>query len=146
MLQAYPFVGFLAHLILGTFLGLLIGYEREYRGSPAGLHTTGLVAAGAALFAGIGPLTNVNMLPNIVTGVGFLAGGVIFRRDSGVSGLNTAATIWSTAAVGALAGIGLYPEALAGTVTILLVNIFVDPISKSVRERIARRQQGASRG
>jgi putative Mg2+ transporter-C (MgtC) family protein len=100
----------------------------------------GLVAAGAAAFAGIGAVTNVPVAPYIVTGVGFLAGSVIFREGATISGINSAATIWATAAVGALAGVGFYPEALAAAITIVLVNLLMEPMSRITRERIERRK------
>jgi putative Mg2+ transporter-C (MgtC) family protein len=135
-----PFVWFLVRLAAATLLGLAIGCEREFRGRPGGLHTTGLVAAGAASFAGIGSATGEHVIPYIVTGVGFLAGGVIFRQGLTISGINSAATIWATAAAGALAGVGLFQEALAVTTAIILVNVLADLISKAARARIERRR------
>jgi putative Mg2+ transporter-C (MgtC) family protein len=135
---------FLARLFVGAVLGVLIGYERQWRGRPAGAHTTGLVAAAAAAFAAIGPaLTGESadrIVANIVTGVGFLAGGVILREGPNVTGLNTAATIWSTAAVGALSGVGLYREAVAATVAILTINLSAEPISNIITSQIEARK------
>ncbi|MBV8638136.1 MAG: MgtC/SapB family protein [Candidatus Eremiobacteraeota bacterium] len=139
------FGGFLARLAFSAMLGLIIGYERQWRGRPAGAHTTGLVAAGAAIFAAIGPVlegaTAERIIANIVTGVGFLAGGVILRDGVNVTGLNTAATIWSTAAVGALTGVGLYREAFAGTIAILAVNLLAEPIAAMISAHIKRGQK-----
>lgn len=135
----YPFAWFLARLIAATLLGLAVGYEREYRGRAGGLHTNGLVAAGAASFALVGVATGEHTIPYIITGIGFLAGGVIFRQGATVSGINSAATLWATAAVGALAGVGLFREAAAVTTAIILVNVLMDPISKATRARIAHR-------
>jgi putative Mg2+ transporter-C (MgtC) family protein len=131
MTHALPFGTFLLRLVVATGLGIVIGYERELRHRPAGLHTTGLVAAGAAVFAGIQPALGGaadRVVANIVTGVGFLAGGVILREGANISGLNTAATIWSTAAVGALAGTGLFREAFSATVAILAINLLAEPV------------------
>jgi putative Mg2+ transporter-C (MgtC) family protein len=135
-LAAVPFVG---RLVVGAALGVIIGLERQRRQSAAGIHTTALVATGSALFAMIEPLladgdgTNSSrVLANIVTGVGFLAGGVILKDGANVRGLNTAATIWATAAVGALAGVGLYWEAAAGALAIVALNMLVQPVLRLV--------------
>jgi putative Mg2+ transporter-C (MgtC) family protein len=129
-LSAWQFV---ARLALGAALGILIGFERQRRQSVAGIHTTSLVATGATLFAMIEPLLGSpagqpRVLANIVTGVGFLAGGVILKEGTNVRGLNTAATIWATAAVGALAGVGLYPEAVLAAVVIVALNALLQPV------------------
>lgn len=130
---------FVLRLVAGMVLGLFIGLEREWKRRPAGLHTTMLVATGAALFATIGPAFEGSggdrVIANIVTGVGFLAGGVIFRQGGTVSGLNTAATIWSTAAVGALAGLALFREAAVAAVLIVIMNEVAQPISRKLDER-----------
>ena len=127
-------------LIVGAVLGVIIGYERQWRERPAGAHTTGLVAAAAAAFAATGPaLTGESegrIIANIVTGVGFLAGGVILREGPNVTGLNTAATIWSTAAVGALSGVGLFREALSATGAILLINLSAEPIANYISSKV----------
>jgi putative Mg2+ transporter-C (MgtC) family protein len=107
--------------------GVAIGLEREIRRRPAGVHTIGLVAIGAALFAMIAPLLGIKGDPTrivgqVVTGVGFLAGGVILRQGGDVSGLNTAATMWATSAVGALAGLGYLQEAIVGSLAIIMTN------------------------
>jgi putative Mg2+ transporter-C (MgtC) family protein len=135
---------FLTRLAVGAFLGLLIGFERQWRGRPAGLHTTGLVAAGAAIFSAIQPAlgtgTSDRVIANIVTGIGFLAGGVILREGSNISGLNTAGTIWATAAVGVLAGIGLFREATGAAIVVIAINVLMNPIENAVNARVARRR------
>ena len=75
------------------------------------------------------------IVAGVVTGVGFIAGGVIFREGVNVTGLNTAATIWSTAAVGALAGFGLWREATAGAIAILLLNLLLQPLADAIDAR-----------
>ncbi|HEY5427033.1 MAG TPA: MgtC/SapB family protein [Candidatus Tumulicola sp.] len=134
--------GFLLRLAVGTGLGFAIGLERELRQRSAGLQTTGLVTVAATLFATIAPsfgMTNdLRIVANIVTGVGFLAGGVIFKDGANVRGLNTAATIWAAAAVGTLAGIGLLAEATAAAGVIVLLNsgvgFLVDYIDRHFRK------------
>lgn len=138
---------FLLRLAAGAVLGLIIGFERQWRGRPAGAHTTGLVGAGSAAFAAIGPAISTGsaerIVANIVTGVGFLAGGVILREGGNVSGLNTAATIWATAAMGALTGLGLYREALGATVAILGINLIAEPFAARVSAGLAKRKARA---
>jgi putative Mg2+ transporter-C (MgtC) family protein len=131
---------FITRLLVGAALGVIVGFERQLRNSPAGAHTTGLVAAGAAAFVTIGPAlalsTPDRIIANIVTGVGFLAGGVILHSGVTVTGLNTAATIWATAAIGALAGVGLFREALSATAVILTINLLSEPVVNRIRAQI----------
>ncbi|MEO9169809.1 MAG: MgtC/SapB family protein [Candidatus Baltobacteraceae bacterium] len=130
---------FVFRLATAALLGCAIGFERQWRQRSAGLHTSGLVATGSALFSLIQPALGLaggdRVIANIVTGVGFLAGGVILRDGANVSGLNTAATIWATAAVGALAGIGLYREALVSTLVVIMLNLFLLPLVAKIDER-----------
>lgn len=131
-------------LLVGALLGFIIGFERQWRQRSAGLQTSGLVATGSALFALIVPsLTgdnDIRIVANIVTGVGFLAGGVILKEGPSVSGLNTSATIWATAAVGALAGLGLFNEALLGALVILGLNFCVTPLVRAIDRRVEREE------
>jgi putative Mg2+ transporter-C (MgtC) family protein len=129
---------------IAALLGAFIGFERQWRQRSAGLHTTSLVAIGAALFTlldiviGAGDTTRI--VAGVVTGVGFIAGGVILRTGANVSGLNTAATMWATAAVGALAGFGFWPEAFAGAAAILLLNCVFQPVADAIDARAHARQ------
>jgi putative Mg2+ transporter-C (MgtC) family protein len=126
-------------LCVGTILGLAIGFERQLRHRAAGLQTSSLVTVGATLYATIAPSfgaqSNVQIIANIVTGVGFLAGGVILKDGMSVSGLNTAATLWSGAAIGALAGIGLFNEAALGAAVIIALNFFMGPLADFIDKR-----------
>ncbi|HEY3675078.1 MAG TPA: MgtC/SapB family protein [Candidatus Tumulicola sp.] len=136
---------FLTRLGVAALLGIAIGFERQWRQRAAGLHTSTLVSIGSALFAlldqtlGSGDTTRI--VAGVVTGVGFIAGGVILRSGGGVSGLNTAATIWATAAVGALAGFGFWGEAAAGAVGIIVLNLLLQPLANAIDARTASRQQ-----
>ena len=95
--------------LLGAFiLGGLIGFERQYRQRTAGLRTNVLVALGAAIFVDIannltGADGSVRVIAYVVSGIGFLGAGVIMRQEGNIQGLNTAATLWCSAAVGAAA-------------------------------------------
>jgi putative Mg2+ transporter-C (MgtC) family protein len=113
--------------------GMLIGAERQYRQRTAGLRTNVLVATGAAAFVDLGMrLTGkpgaVQIVAYVVSGVGFLGAGAIMKEGMNVKGLNTAATLWSSAAVGAFSGAGLFAEAVLLTGFILAGNTFLRPI------------------
>lgn len=139
MTHLLPVNGFLERLAVAALFGVAIGLERQWHHRAAGAHTTGLVASGAASFAAILPAldggSGERIVANIVTGVGFLAGGVILREGTNISGLNTAATVWSTAAVGALCGLGLFPEGLAVCVAIVAINLIMEPLGALMRKR-----------
>jgi putative Mg2+ transporter-C (MgtC) family protein len=136
---------FALRVLVGGLLGALIGFERQWRQRGAGVHTSALVAIGAALFALLGPVvgsdSETRILANIVTGVGFLAGGVILRQGASISGLNTAATIWATAAVGALAGVGQFSHALIGSAGIVAFNLALQPLVERIDSRAALYQE-----
>ncbi|MBW0271686.1 magnesium transporter [Nocardia sp. MH4] len=129
----------LLRLGAGIGLGALIGIERQYRARMAGLRTNALVAAGSALFV----LLSANgfhgadadptrVAAQIVSGIGFLGAGVILRDGVNIRGLNTAATLWCAAAVGALAGAGMYATAAAGTVAVVVTNVALRAAGRAV--------------
>jgi putative Mg2+ transporter-C (MgtC) family protein len=120
-------------------LGSLIGAERQFRQRLAGLRTNALVCIGAALFVSIAALgqgpVSLQIAAQVVSGIGFLAGGVILREGLSLQGLNTAATLWSTAAVGSLAGLGYMIQALIGTAAILFVHVVLRPLVGAINAR-----------
>ncbi|MBW4625799.1 MAG: MgtC/SapB family protein [Brasilonema octagenarum HA4186-MV1] len=130
---------FTIRLAVAFLLGSVIGVERQWRQRMAGLRTNTLVATGAALFVMLGVMTPggnpTQVEAYIVSGVGFLGGGVIFRGGASVQGLNTAATLWCVAAVGALAGGGFFPQAFIGTVAVLVANIFLRPVGYRINQQ-----------
>jgi putative Mg2+ transporter-C (MgtC) family protein len=119
----------IGRIALGTLLGYVIGFERELRGKPAGERTFGLLALGSAAVTGVGvlffPASAEKVIAGVITGVGFLGAGLIFRERQGgqgqVLGLTTAASSWAAAAIGVLAGAGAYAAAVAGTVFVLVI-------------------------
>jgi len=124
-------------IALAAFLGAVIGLEREYRGYPAGIRTLALVCMGSALFADMSRLYGGDdrIAAQIVTGIGFLGAGLIFREGFGVRGVTTAATIWATAAVGVAIGIEAYIVATFGSlIAVLLLELRV--ITKNIRPGI----------
>jgi putative Mg2+ transporter-C (MgtC) family protein len=136
---------FVSRLGVAAILGIAIGFERQWRQRAAGLHTSTLVATGAALFALLdvtlasGDTTRI--VAGVVTGVGFIAGGVILRSGANITGLNTAATIWATAAVGALAGFGLWRDAVIGGALIILLNLVLQPLANAIDARTQGRNE-----
>jgi putative Mg2+ transporter-C (MgtC) family protein len=111
---------------LGAFLGYLIGVERAYRGKDAGDRTFSLIALGSAAFVAVGvelfPESADRVIQGVAAGVGFLGAGIIFRAEGGTRGLTTAAASWATAAVGVLAGAGMYLAApLVAVLTIAVL-------------------------
>jgi len=131
-----------ASLNLGVALalGALIGFERQWRQRLAGLRTNTLVALGAAsfviyenLFAGEGSLTRV--AAQVVSGIGFLGAGIIFREGLNVRGLNTAATLWCSAAVGLLAGGGALSFAALSAAMVIAVNLLLRPLVQRINRQ-----------
>lgn len=120
--------------------GAVIGLERQWRQRSAGLRTYALVALGSALFVILAALTAGEASPTrvaaqVVAGVGFLGAGVIMKNGLSVQGLNTAGTIWCSAAVGVLAGAGKWMPAFAGTASVLFVNVALRPLAAAVSQR-----------
>ncbi len=117
----------LTRLLVSLVLGGLIGLEREIHRSPAGLRTISLVSLGATLFtlASLtltGPGTDITRIAaQIVVGIGFIGGGVIFQLKDTVHGLTTAASMWVAAAIGLMVGIGEYTIATVTAVLVMLI-------------------------
>jgi putative Mg2+ transporter-C (MgtC) family protein len=126
-------------MLAALLLGSIIGAERQFRQRLAGLRTNALVSVGAALFVSMSTLDRsgdpMRIAAQVVSGIGFLAGGVIFREGLSLQGLNTAATLSSTAAVGSLAGFGYYAQAAIGSAAILLAHIVLRPLSGAINAR-----------
>ncbi len=140
----------LSRLLLASFLGGLIGLEREIHGRPAGFRTHLLVSLGACLFtitsleiyrifgnfSGNGPVgvDPGRIAAQVVTGIGFLGAGAIIRERASIRGLTTAACLWVAAALGIACGIGLFWLAISVTL-VALVNLL---LLKEVERRLAR--------
>jgi putative Mg2+ transporter-C (MgtC) family protein len=117
----------LMRLAISLVLGGLIGFEREIHKSPAGLRTIALVSVGATLYT-LASLTFTalnaditRIAAQIVVGLGFIGGGVIFQTKDTVHGLTTAASIWVAGAIGLMVGIGAYAFATATAVIVMLI-------------------------
>jgi putative Mg2+ transporter-C (MgtC) family protein len=131
------FLATLTSLAVAFLLGTAIGAERQFRNRSAGLRTNALVALGAAAFVDLGMRLNdhqgaIQITSYVVSGIGFLGAGSILRDGATVRGLNTAATLWSTAAVGAFAGAGLLAEAAVLTFFALAGNTLLRPLVNGI--------------
>lgn len=133
----------LPRLMVATIFGSLIGFEREIHGKVAGIRTYAAVSLGAAMFTIINAHVpnlsdHTRIVSNIVTGIGFLGAGIIFR-DAGngiITGLTTAATLWATAAVGVAAGFGMYViSTFSSIILFLLLYLNQAPFIKRVKIR-----------
>jgi putative Mg2+ transporter-C (MgtC) family protein len=128
------------NLSAAATLGAVIGFERQWRQRLAGLRTNTLVALGAAsfvvfenLFSTEADLTRV--AAQVVSGIGFLGAGIIFREGLNVRGLNTAATLWCSAAVGVLAGGGALPYASVAAALVIAVNLLLRPLVQRINRQ-----------
>jgi len=132
---------FAIRLGLALILGAFIGAERQWRQRMAGLRTNALVSAGAAMFVMLTALTagtaddSFRIAGQVVSGIGFLGAGVILRHGLSVTGLNTAATLWCSAAIGTLAGYGMYGSAVTGAVGVIAANVGFRPIGRALNRR-----------
>lgn len=131
---------FIGKISICFILGIIIGLERQHRGRVAGIRTITLVALGSFLFVTISDLTANNdvtrIAAQVVSGIGFLGAGVILKDGTNIKGLNTAATLWCSAAVGTLTALGLIIEAIIGVLFILLTNVILRIISKRMMKKM----------
>ena len=129
---------FTLRIAMAIFMGFIIGIERQLTGNPAGIRTNILVSLGSCMFVLFSQVMDADapdktrIAAQVVTGVGFLCGGVIFKEGMNVRGLSTAATIWCTAAIGVLTSSGMLKYASAATVLVVIVNIFFRFLSDKI--------------
>lgn len=139
------YLDFLARISVCFVLGIIIGLERQYRRKIAGIRTITLVSLGAFLFVSISDFTAPNdvtrIAAQVVSGIGFIGAGVILRDGKDIRGLNTAATLWCSAAIGTLTALGLIGEAVIGVLYILLSNILLRFVSRSIMKRINQKAE-----
>jgi len=133
-----------SRLACAFILGALIGVERQLRQRTAGLRTNTLVAIGAAIFVSLGTRlfeqfggaqTPIHIVAYVVSGIGFLGAGAIMKEGANISGLNTAATLWGSGAVGACAGAGLLMEAALAALFVLAGNTLLRPLVTVINRR-----------
>jgi putative Mg2+ transporter-C (MgtC) family protein len=135
--QTADFIDTLISLITAFVLGTLIGAERQYRQRTAGLRTNVLVAVGSAAFVDLamhlaGADGGVRVIAYVVSGIGFLGAGVIMKQGMDVRGLNTAATLWASAAVGSCAGADMVAQAVALTAFVIAGNTLLRPLVNAI--------------
>lgn len=135
---------FAVKLCVATFLGALIGLEREVHGKEAGFKTYSLVCLGSALmmivsidvfeiYKGVAAVDPGRIAAQAVTGIGFLGAGAIIRSSEGsIRGLTTAAGIWSACAIGLACGLGLYKQAVMTTILVLVVLVVFSKLQKNM--------------
>lgn len=132
----------LVKVLVSLLVGTLLGLEREYKTKAAGLRTIALICVGSTLFTIMSQTIGIGSNPdriasNIVTGIGFIGAGVIFKSELSVSGLTTAATIWTAAALGMTIGGGHYILAF----TSLGIALFVLLVLRYLQNQIDKRHQ-----
>jgi putative Mg2+ transporter-C (MgtC) family protein len=145
--QLYDFLDTLVSLFTAFVFGTLIGAERQYRQRSAGLRTNVLVSVGAAAFVDLanhltGANGSVRVIAYVVSGIGFLGAGAIMKEGMNVRGLNTAATLWASAAVGACAGADMVAQSAALTVFVLAGNTLLRPLVNAI-DRIPLNEQSS---
>jgi putative Mg2+ transporter-C (MgtC) family protein len=119
-------------LIVAVVLGGIVGLEREFNKSAAGIKTYAIVCLGAALFTAVAATVSVAMAAGVITGIGFLGAAVVFKNENRVTGITTAALIWSIAAIGFAVGIGLYFAAVVSTILIIVILVPVEYVEKKL--------------
>jgi putative Mg2+ transporter-C (MgtC) family protein len=128
-------------LAVSVLFGALVGIERQWHHKAAGIKTHALVTVGAAAFSlisqlGLGPNSNpVQIAAGVVTGIGFIGGGVIMRHTGGVQGINSAATLWATGSLGLAIGGGHYALASTILLAILIAQIPLRSLSSWIDRR-----------
>lgn len=140
---------FAIRLLIAFFLAVGIGIERQWLKSRAVLKTNVLVTLGSAMFVMLSIMTPGDASPTriaaqIVSGVGFLGGGVILREGASVKGTNTAATIWCAAAIGALVGSGFFVPAYLSTLAVIGANLLSKPLEEAFKKQRRHEQQSLS--
>lgn len=130
-------IDFGIRIMAALLLGGVIGLERQWRQRMTGLRTNGLVAVGSAMFVIMGGLISGDgnqgrVAAYVVSGIGFIGGGVILKDGFNIRGINTAATLWCTAAVGTLAALGYFGLAAVGTVAVLAANLVLRPVAQLI--------------
>ena len=139
----------LLHLLVAAGLSGLIGFEREFNKRDAGLRTHIMVGMGAALFTIVGAELGVDrtrMAAQVVSGIGFIGAGTIFRAGDSIKGLTTAAGMWTVAGIGVAAGFGMLALATTATFVALLVLFGLLPVVErlgAMNNRARNRSDGS---
>lgn len=133
----------LPKILIATICGLIVGYEREKKNKVAGLRTIVLISIGTCIFT-VGSIITANLfnisdpsrvISTIVTGIGFLGGGVIIKQEDKLVGVTTAAFIWIIAGIGILCGLGLILTPILITLVVVLMSWYFESIEKNMRDK-----------
>lgn len=128
------YTDFILRIALSLTLGFLIGLERQLTGHPAGIRINVLICMGTSFFTFFPMLYGSDQVfrvgSSIISGVGFLCSGVIFKDRGTVRGMNTAATLWCTAAIGILASTGMYAMAITAATILIGSNLILRPFAR----------------
>jgi putative Mg2+ transporter-C (MgtC) family protein len=119
-------------LAIAVILGGIIGLEREFNKSAAGIKTYSIVSMGSALFTVASALVDIRVAAGVITGIGFLGAAMVVKTENKIVGLTTAALIWTTAAIGFVVELGMYFAAVAATVILLVILIPVEYFEKKI--------------
>ena len=130
------YTDFILRISLSLVLGFLIGLERQLTGHPAGIRINVLICMGTSFFTLFPMLYGSDQVfrvgSSIISGVGFLCSGVIFKDSGTVRGMNTAATLWCTAAIGILASTGMYAMAITAAGILIASNSILRPLARKM--------------
>ena len=128
-------------IFASTICGIIVGIEREWKGKPAGIRSNVLICVGCAVFtlismkaSGSNQYDPTRIIAQIVTGIGFLGGGVILKNDDRIIGITTAAFIWIISSMGVLCGLGLFWEPMILTVGLVVVSISLEYLELLIKE------------
>ena len=127
---------FIIRILIVTLIGFSVGIERQITGHNAGLKPTVVIAIGTMAFVSVEVIignNDVRMAANIITGIGFLCSGVIFKNGSTVNGLNTSATLWATAGISVMIGYGYLLYGVVATIALLVFNVLLLFVSKVIK-------------
>jgi putative Mg2+ transporter-C (MgtC) family protein len=130
------YLGEAAQVIGAFIIGAIIGLEREFRSKPAGFRTMILICVGSCVYTILSKESNTTspdrIASNIVTGIGFIGAGVIFKEGISVNGLTTAALIWITAALGMAIGYHNYPLAIVVSIIVVITLFVLEPVQRFI--------------
>lgn len=134
---------FLPKILVATICGFIIGYDREVRNKVAGIRTNVIIAVGCTILTTVSfwltkdspNIDPTRILGQIITGIGFLGAGVIMRTEDKITGVTTAAFIWTVSAIGIMVGCGMYIIPILITVGLLIVSKIFEKIEKKIKEK-----------
>ena len=141
----------ITRLCFATFVGTVIGLERQLKGHPIGMRTNVLVCISSAMvmilsqklmqenYALYGIINDPRLASQVITGIGFLGAGTIIHSDSNVKGLTTAASLWSVGCIGLVIGAGYYQLAVVATVMVFMVLLMMNYLSNFLQRKVQHR-------